>query len=258
MLGSISLPIAIICIFSNKGTTSIDLFLSSKFFANRQLIIWLLIFLGFSVKIPIVPLHMWLPEAHAEAPTPGSVILAGILLKLGSYAIIRLLLSTLNEIPYDFVIIFINIGLISFLHASFAAYGQIDMKKIIAYSSIAHMNFALLGLFSNSIIGLVGYYYLMFGHAITSGALFLCIGVLYDRYKTRLIFYYSAIITFMPLFSLLFFILTLSNFGFPGTSNFVGEILILVGMSEYANLLILLSGIGFIYTLFIHYLYIIN
>lgn len=105
-------------------------------------------FIGFSVKIPIVPLHMWLPEAHVEAPTPGSIILAGILLKLGSYAIIRLLLFSLSEIPYDFILIFLNVGLISFLHASFAAFGQIDIKKIIAYSSVAHMNFSLLGLFS--------------------------------------------------------------------------------------------------------------
>lgn len=215
-------------------------------------------FLGFSVKIPIVPLHMWLPEAHVEAPTPGSVILAGILLKLGSYAIIRLLLFSLNEIPYDFIFIFLNIGLISFLHASFSAFAQIDIKKIIAYSSVAHMNFSLLGLFSFSILGVAGFYYLMFGHAITSGALFLGIGVLYDRYKTRLIFYYGALVIFMPLFSILFFLLILSNFGFPGTSNFVGEILILAGMSSFSNLLIVLSVIAAVYTLFILYLYIIK
>jgi len=190
-----------------------------------------------------------LPEAHVEAPTPGSVILAGILLKLGSYAIIRLLLFSINDLPYDYIFILLNIALIGCIHSSFAAYGQVDAKKIIAYSSVAHMNFSLLGLFSNTLYGLVGFYYLMFGHAITSGALFLAIGVFYDRYKTRLIFYYGSLVVFMPLFSLLFFILTLSNIGFPGTVNFVGEFFILSGMCDYAIVLIILSTVAVVYTL---------
>jgi NADH:ubiquinone oxidoreductase subunit 4 (subunit M) len=129
------------------------------------------------------------------------------------------------------------------------ALSQIDIKKIIAYSSVAHMNFSLLGLFSNNLIGLSGVFFLMFGHAITSGALFLSIGILYDRYKTRLIFYYSNLVLFMPVFSILMFILILSNFGFPGTINFVGEFLILVGAFEYSNVVVFLSAFGMILTL---------
>jgi proton-translocating NADH-quinone oxidoreductase chain M len=258
LLGSILVLVAILSILWNKGTTSIEFFLQSEFFGNRQLLIWMLLFFGFSVKIPIVPLHIWLPEAHVEAPTPGSIILAGILLKLGSYAILRLLLFSIIDLPYDYIIILINLGLISFMHASFTAYGQIDIKKIIAYSSVAHMNFALLGLFSNSILGFAGFYHLMFGHAITSGALFMAIGVIHDRYKTRLILYYSSLVIFMPVFSFIFFLLILSNFGFPCTFNFVGEFLILVGISEYSILLIILSAIAVVYTLYILYLYIIN
>lgn len=170
-------------------------------------------------------------------------------MKLGAYAIIRLLLFSLYDIPYEFILMILVIGLISFLHASFSAFCQIDIKKIIAYSSVAHMNFSILGLFSYSILGLLGFYYLMFGHAITSSALFLGIGVLYDRYKTRLIFYYNTCFIFMPIFAFLFLILILSNFGFPGTCNFVGELLILAGMSSFSILLILFSIIGSFYTL---------
>lgn len=184
-----------------------------------------------------------------EAPTPGSIILAGILLKLGSYAIIRLLSTSLDIIVYDLIFILINIALFSFLHASFSAYGQIDIKKVIAYSSVAHMNFSLVGFLSNFILGIMGFYHLMFGHAITSGALFLGIGILYDRYKTRLIFYYSSLVIFMPVFSIIFFILILSNFGFPGTFNFIGEFLVLCGISYYSNMLIIISAVAFIYTM---------
>jgi NADH-quinone oxidoreductase subunit M len=170
-----------------------------------------------------------LPEAHVEAPTPGSVILAGILLKLGSYAIIRLLLVFFFFIVYDLIFIILVISLLGFTYASMVALSQIDIKKIIAYSSVAHMNFSLFGMFSYSIIGIAGMFFLMLGHAITSGALFLGIGVLYDRYKTRLIFYYGSLVIFMPVFSIIYFIFILSNFGFPGTINFVGEFLILLG-----------------------------
>lgn len=213
-------------------------------------------FFGFAVKIPVMPVHIWLPEAHVEAPTPGSVILAGILLKLGTYAILRLLLGFFYNISYDLIFFILVLSLIGFSYASMVALSQIDIKKIIAYSSIAHMNFSLFGMFSFSIVGLAGMFYLMLGHAITSGALFLGIGVLYDRYKTRLIFYYGSLVNFMPIFSLLYFIFILSNFGFPGTSNFVGEFLILVGGFEFSNIIIFLSTFGMIlsliYSLFLY------
>lgn len=208
------------------------------------------LFLGFSVKIPIVPFHVWLPEAHVEAPTVGSVILAGILLKLGSYAMFRFLIGSLFNICYDIVFFVLIISVFGFLYASFVALNQIDIKKIIAYSSIAHMNFSLIGLFSQSVSGLAGSLIMMLGHALTSSALFFGIGVLYDRYKTRLIFYYSSMVIFMPLFSVLYFVFILSNFGFPGTFNFVGEFLITLGGFYFSSTIIIISLLGMVLSLF--------
>lgn len=168
---------------------------------------------------------------------------------MGSYAIIRLLLGFFYFINYDLVFIILITSLIGFSYASMVAFSQIDIKKIIAYSSIAHMNFSLFGMFSLNILGFSGMFFFMFGHAITSGALFLGVGVLYDRYKTRLLFYYSSLVLFMPLFSILFFIFILSNFGFPGTANFVGEFLVLVGAVYFSNVIAFLSTFGMILSL---------
>lgn len=162
---------------------------------------------------------------------------------------IRLMISLIITAPIDLIFFFLILSLFGFTYGSMTALNQIDIKKIIAYSSVAHMNFSLLGFFSESLIGLSGIFFLMFGHAITSGALFLSIGILYDRYKTRLIFYYGSIILFMPLFGLAMFLLILSNFGFPGTFNFVGEFLILVGSFDYSNIIVFLSSFGLILTL---------
>jgi NADH:ubiquinone oxidoreductase subunit 4 (subunit M) len=152
-------------------------------------------------------------------------------------------------ISIDLIFFILILSLFSFTYGSMIALTQIDIKKIIAYSSVAHMNFSLLGFFSETAIGLSGLYFLMFGHAVTSGALFLSIGILYDRYKTRLIFYYGSIILFMPIFGISMFILILSNFGFPGTFNFVGEFLILIGAFDYSNVIVFLSSLGMILTL---------
>jgi len=249
LLGSIFVLLVILSVYFNKGTSSFDYMLNIYIFSNRQIILLLFLFIGFGVKIPIMPLHVWLPEAHVEAPTPGSIILASILLKLGSYAIIRLMLVLFFNVSNDLIFFILILSLFSFTYASMTALSQIDIKKIIAYSSIAHMNFSLLGLYSETLLGLSGVFFLMFGHAITSGALFLSIGVIYDRYKTRLIFYYSSLVVFMPIFSICMFILILSNFGFPGTINFVGEFLILVGAFEYTSVIVLLSTFGMILTL---------
>jgi NADH:ubiquinone oxidoreductase subunit 4 (subunit M) len=162
---------------------------------------------------------------------------------------LRLLLTFFFNISNDIIFFILTLSLVSFTYASMTALSQIDIKKIIAYSSVAHMNFSLLGLFSNNILGLSGIYFLMYGHAITSGALFLSIGILYDRYKTRLIFYYGNLVLFMPVFSICMFILILSNFGFPGTINFVGEFFILLGAFEYSNIIIFLSTFAMILTL---------
>lgn len=249
LLGSIFVLLVILSVYFNKGSSSFDFILNAYFFSNRHLLLLIFLFIGFGVKVPIMPLHIWLPEAHVEAPTPGSIILASILLKLGSYAILRIMLVLFFNVSLDLIFFILVLSLFSFTYASMVALSQIDIKKIIAYSSIAHMNFSLFGIFSESLLGLSGIFFLMFGHAITSGALFLSIGVLYDRYKTRLIFYYGSLVLFMPVFAICMFILILSNFGFPGTINFVGEFLILVGAFEYSNVIVFLSAFGMILTL---------
>jgi len=165
-----------------------------------------------------------------EAPTVGSVLLAGLILKIAGYAFLRFLLGFYHFIFLDLVFFIYTIGFFSFFYASMIALNQIDIKKIIAYSSVAHMNFALFGFFSYNLLSLNGAFFMLFGHALTSSALFLCVGVLYERYKTRILFYYEGLSTFMPLFSTIFFLFILSNFGFPGSANFVGEFLISIGV----------------------------
>ena len=184
-----------------------------------------------------------------EAPTVGSVILAGIILKLGAYAMLRFLFSSFSLILLDVLFLVLIIAFLSFSHASLVAFNQIDIKKIIAYSSISHMNFSLLGMFSLHLLGLTGAFVMLLGHALTASALFLGVGVLYDRYKTRLIFYYSSIALFMPLFSCIYFCFILANFGFPGTVNFVGEFLLISGAFSFSNFLLLLSTLGLVLTL---------
>lgn len=178
----------------------------------------------------MVPVHIWLPEAHVEAPTAGSVILAGVLLKLGTYGIIRFMLPMFNYANNFFTPLVFTLCLLGIIYSSCTTIRQIDLKKIIAYSSVAHMNFALLGLFTNNSLGLEGSLYLMLGHGIVSSALFLCVGVLYDRYHTRNILYYGGLVSVMPIFSILLLIFILGNIGMPGTVNFIGEFMVLMGV----------------------------
>jgi len=173
-----------------------------------------------------------------EAPTAGSVILAGIILKLGFYVYIRLILFNLYDILSIFISFIFMIAFISLYLSSFSALAQVDMKKIIAYSSISHMNFSLIGLFSVNLISILGSFFMMFAHAVVSSALFSTIGILYDRYKTRLLFYYGGLVILMPLCVTFFFIFVLGNFGMPGTINFVGEFLIFIGVFFFNNFMI--------------------
>jgi NADH:ubiquinone oxidoreductase subunit 4 (subunit M) len=195
-----------------------------------------------------------LPEAHVEAPTVGSIILAGIILKLGIYAMFRFLLGSFINILYELIFFIFIISLFGLIYSSLVALNQIDVKKLIAYSSIAHMNFALLGVFCNIFFGLVGSFVMLLAHGLTSSALFFGIGVLYDRYRTRIIFYYGGLVCFMPIFSILYLFLLLANFGFPGTFNFVGEFLILLGSFNFSHFILLLSAfamvLSLIYSLF--------
>lgn len=201
-------------------------------------------FLSFAVKIPIVPFHIWLPEAHVEAPTTGSVILAGILLKLGVYGLIRF---SFVLFPYanNYFSPFIHmISIISIVYSSLTTLRQVDLKRIIAYSSVAHMNFSLLGLFSNTLQGLTGGLILSISHGFVASALFLCIGILYDRHHTRLLKYYSGLAMIMPLFSLILLFFSLSNLGLPGTSSFIGEVLILIGSFEQNHMISIIGTFG--------------
>lgn len=249
LLGSIFALSAFIFLYSNKGMSNFLFLLNSIFLENYQIFLFILLFLGFAVKVPIVPIHVWLPEAHVEAPTSGSVILAGIVLKLGFYVYMRLLVFTFNGVLSFLMSFIFIISLIGLYLPSFSALAQIDIKKIIAYSSISHMNFSLIGLFCGNFIAIFGSFFMMFGHAIVSSALFSSIGILYDRYKTRLIFYYGGLVLLMPFWSVFFFVFILGNFGLPGTVNFVGEFTIFLGSFLVNNLIIFFCLFGLFLTL---------
>lgn len=219
----------LLMLINTAQTTNLLALQDFTFDLSEQRLLWLLFFISFAVKIPIVPLHIWLPEAHVQAPTSGSVLLAGILLKLGFYGILRFSFTLFPEATTYFTPLVFTIAILSVLLASATTLRQIDIKRIIAYSSVVHMNFALFGLFSNTLEGLQGAVYVLLSHGIVSGGLFLAVGVLYDRYHNRLLPYFSGLVLTMPLFTTFFFIFSISNLALPGTSSFVGELLILLG-----------------------------
>jgi len=213
---------------------------------ERQRWRWLGFFIGFAVKIPMLPLHIWLPEAHVEAPTAGSVILAGILLKLGSYGMIRVLLGIFPMASLYFSPRVYVLAMRAIVYTSRTAIRQTDMKRVIAYASVAHMNMTLVGLFSMTMQGVEGAILQMISHGLVSGALFMCVGVLYDRHHTRLISYYSGMVQTMPRFVSMFRFFTMANIALPGTSSFVGEFLILVGIFQTNTVVTVLSATGMV------------
>lgn len=244
LAGSLVMLLGIIYIYIEKGSSNLLVLYELSFTKWEQYYLWLAFFLSFAIKVPMVPVHIWLPEAHVEAPTAGSVLLAGILLKLGGYGMIRFLIGLFPEASIYFQPLVFLLCLIGIYYSSLSTIRQIDLKKIIAYSSIGHMNYVVAGLFSLELEGMVGSYYMMLSHGFVSSGLFLCIGFLYERYHSRNLFDYGGLVQIMPLYSTVVFLLAFANFGFPGTSSFIGEFLILVGLSKANQIVFLLAAFG--------------
>ena len=245
--GSIFLLLAIIILYASVGSLNFIIILNSKITFEKQLILWLFFFVGFAVKIPLPPFHLWLPEAHVEAPTAGSVLLAGIMLKLGAYGMLRFMVPLLTNANIYYSNFVHTLCAISIIYISILAVRQLDLKKAIAYSSIAHMCFVVLGIFSFTLEGITGSIFLMLGHGIVSSALFFLVGLIYDRHGTRLILNYSDLSSTMPLFSFFFFF-TLANVSFPFTVNFLAELLILIGLSSINLFLLVISVASIVIT----------
>jgi len=246
LLGSLFMLLAILIIYYSVGTTDLLTVLNYEFSYERQLLLWLAFFASFAIKIPMVPFHIWLPEAHVEAPTAGSVILAGVLLKLGGYGFLRFSMPLFPDATIYFIPLVYTMSVIAIVYTSLTTIRQIDLKKIIAYSSVAHMNYVTLGLFSLNVEGIEGAVLLMLSHGLISSALFLCIGIIYDRHHTRIVKYYSGITQTMPIYSVLFLFFTLANISLPGTSSFVGEFLVLVSVFNNNTTISILAALGII------------
>nr|QJH88477.1 Nad4 [Pterocladia lucida] len=247
LVGSLIMLVGLVFIYFQTGTTDTQLLWQVSFSEFRQLLLWIAFFSSFAVKIPMIPFHIWLPEAHAEAPTAGSVILAGILLKMGGFGFLRFSLPLLPFASVFFSPLIFSLSLIAVVYASLTTLRQIDLKKIIAYSSVSHMGFVTIGIFSLTLHGIEGSIMLMLSHGLVSSALFLCIGILYDRHKTRIIKYYNGLIQVMPLFGIFFLFFSISNIGFPGTSSFIGEFLVLFGTFKLSIFITLVAALGMIF-----------
>jgi proton-translocating NADH-quinone oxidoreductase chain M len=246
LISSLFMLLAILFLYFKSGTTDFQALQSLALTSFSEKLCWIAFFLSFAVKMPLIPFHIWLPEAHAEAPTSGSVILAGILLKLGGFGFIRYSLCLFPEASFFFSPLIFTICSFGVVYASLTTLQQVDLKKIIAYSSVGHMGIVTIGIFSGNIQGIIGSIVLMISHGVVSGALFFCIGVLYERHHTRIIKYYNGLINTMPLFMLFFIIFTLGNLGLPVTSSFIGEFLVLVGCFQINSSAALLSGTGMV------------
>jgi proton-translocating NADH-quinone oxidoreductase chain M len=230
LFGSLLMLIGLLYMYYTVGTLNLEYLLTWNFTFEEQCWLWLAFFLSFASKIPMFPFHVWLPEAHVEAPTVGSVLLAGILLKLGVYGFLRFSLSLFPEASLYFSPLVYLLSVLGVIYASLSAIRQTDLKRIIAYSSVAHMNLVTLGIFSFNIIGLEGAILQSISHGFVSGAMFLLVGILYDRYHSRLLYYYGGLVHMMPVYAVLLLIFTMANIALPGTSSFVGEFLLLLGI----------------------------
>jgi proton-translocating NADH-quinone oxidoreductase chain M len=246
LLGSVLMLLAILYIYYQAGTTDYQILLTTTFDPEVQKLLWLAFFASFAVKVPMLPVHIWLPEAHVEAPTAGSVILAGILLKLGSYGFLRFSLPLFPYASVYFTPFIYSFACIAVIYTSLTAIRQTDLKRIIAYASVAHMNLVLIGMFVYNLQGLEGSILQQLSHGLVSGALFLCVGVIYDRHHTRLVKYYSGLAHTMPIYIAIFMFFSMANIALPGTSSFVGEFLILAGAFQTNTTVCVLSATGMI------------
>ena len=246
LVGSLLMLVAIIAMYWEAGTTQIPQLLVHQFPADMQVWLWLAFFAAFAVKMPMWPVHTWLPDAHVEAPTAGSVLLAGILLKMGGYGFLRFSLPMFPDASADLAWLVLTLSAIAIVVTSLTALAQQDMKKLIAYSSVAHMGFVTMGIFAMNVQGIQGAVYLMLSHGLVSAALFLCVGVVYDRAHTRDIAAYGGLIRRMPWYATAFLVFTMANVGLPGTSGFVGEFLALVGTYKVNTVIAVIATTGVI------------
>ena len=256
LLGSVLMLIAIIAIYRLTNSMSIEDLQGNYFAKNVQMYLWLAFFASFAVKIPMWPFHTWLPDAHVEAPTAGSVILAGVLLKMGGYGFIRFSLGMLPEASEYFSPLVMTFSIVAVVYTSLVALAQTDIKKLIAYSSVAHMGLVTIGIFIVNAQGLEGAMIQMISHGVVSGALFLCVGVIYDRMHTRDINFYGGLVNRMPIYATVFMIFMLGSVGLPGTSGFIGEFLVIVGAFKYSSIVVIGSATGIVLSaVYMLYLY---
>jgi NADH-quinone oxidoreductase subunit M len=246
LLGSVLMLLAILAIYFETGTTDIPTLAATVLSADMQKWLWLAFMASFAVKVPMWPVHTWLPDAHVEAPTAGSVILAGVLLKMGGYGFLRFSLPIMPEASQYFMPLIFGLSVMAVIYTSLVALVQEDMKKLIAYSSVAHMGFVTIGIFSFNQQGIEGAMFQMLSHGIVSAALFLCVGVVYDRLHTREITRYGGLVKNMPRYATAFMIFTMASVGLPGTSGFVGEFLVLLGVYQVSTLTAFLAATGVI------------
>jgi NADH-quinone oxidoreductase subunit M len=246
LLGSVLMLIAMLAMYWQTETTNIVELMDYDFSRPMQIWLWLAFFASFAVKVPMWPVHTWLPDAHVEAPTAGSVILAGVLLKMGGYGMIRFSLPMFPDASEFFTPLVFALSIVAVIYTSLVALVQEDMKKLIAYSSVAHMGFVTLGLFAGTRQGVEGAMFQMLSHGVVSGALFLCVGVIYDRLHTREIARYGGLVHRMPVYAAIFMVFTMASVGLPGTSGFVGEFLVLTGTFQASTWAAALASTGVI------------
>ena len=246
LVGSLLMLLAVMAMYGIARTSDIEVLLHVGFAPNVQFWLWLAFFASFAVKMPMWPVHTWLPDAHVEAPTAGSVILAGILLKMGGYGFLRFSLPMFPDASVYFAPLVFALSVIAIIYTSLVALVQEDIKKLIAYSSVAHMGFVTMGIFSANTQGVQGAVFQMVSHGLVSAALFLCVGVVYDRLHTREIAAYGGLVNRMPRYAVAMLVFTLANVGLPGTSGFVGEFLTLIGAFQADTWVALLATTGVI------------